>query len=458
MLITNGIIVNAGGTQKADLRIDDELIVEIDTALAVQNPSEQVIDAQGMLVLPGGVDPHTHMDLQMGAHRATDDFFTGTVAAACGGTTTIIDHIGFGPAGCSLQHQIDAYHGLAGGKAVIDYGFHCAIARVDDAILKEMSQLPDLGVTSLKFYMTYANRLSDEETVNLLARSRELGILCCVHCEDHAMLTELRKRFVAEGKTEPLYHALSRPAECEAQAVSTVLNQARAAGDAPVYIVHLSSAAGLAATQDLPFIPNVILETCPQYLLLDDSLYAQANNEGLKYIMSPPLRKRADAVALWQGLADGRIDTIGTDHCPFYFATDKQAGKDDFTQCPNGMPGVELRLSLIHSEGVVKRGLGLERFVELCCAAPAQRFGLYPKKGVLAVGSDADVVIFDPDKEVTITHDLLHERVDYTPYEGMRITGYPRTTISRGEIIVQDGRFNATKGRGRFLKRGFSRR
>lgn len=461
MIITNGTIVNATGTQTADLRIEGELITQIAPGLAAQHPHEETLDATGMLVLPGGVDPHTHMDLDVPPFHASDDFYTGTVAAACGGTTTIIDHLAQGPKGCSLTHQIDVYHGLANGKAVVDYAFHAVVGRVDSDILHQMATLPQLGITSLKFYMTYDGHLDDQQIIALLARAKQLGILCCVHCENHAMLTYARQNLVAQGKTGPQYHPLSRPPACEAEAIFRVLSLAHTAGypadDAPLYLVHVSSAAGFLASQCLPFATNAIIETCPQYLVLDDSLYTPKDDNdksGLKFIMSPPLRKRIDQEVLWQALVEDRIHAIGTDHCPFNYNPQKLQGASDFTKSPGGIPGVELRLALIHSEGVVKRGLPLQRFVDICSTAPARHFGLYPQKGLLAPGSDADVVIFDPQKTVQVTHSLLHERVDYTPYEGMQLFGYPITTISRGRIIAQNGSFVGTKGQGRFLTCG----
>jgi dihydropyrimidinase len=453
MIITNGTVVTEHETTRQDLRIEGERIVESGFDLAKAHPDEEVIDATGKLILPGGVDAHTHMDLLVGTLRATDSFLTGTRAAACGGTTTIIDHLAFGPPGCTLQHQIDVYHGLADDKAVIDYGFHGVVAHVDEKILAEMGHLANEGVTSLKFYMTYNNHLDDEAIIRLLARSAELGLLPCVHCESHAMLTWLRERFRAQGTLSAPYHALSRPASCEAEAVFRVLSLAHVAGEAPLYLVHMSSAAALAAASSLPFATNAVLETCPQYLLLDESRYRLPDNEGLKYIMSPPLRTAADQEALWTALQDGRIDVIGTDHCPFYFKTDKMLGATDFTQCPNGIPGVELRLALLFSEGVIKRGMSLNRMVELCSTLPAKRFGIFPQKGTIAIGSDADLVIFDPERETTVTHSALHEQVDYTPYEGFELKGYPIMTISRGEIIVKQGVFLGSEGRGRYLNR-----
>jgi dihydropyrimidinase len=389
----------------------------------------------------------------MGSFHTADNFTTGTVAAACGGTTTIIEHMGVGPQGASLLAQVDAYHRLAEGNTAIDYSFHGVVSHLEDALLAELPRLRDEGISSLKFYMTYDNRLDDESITRLLTRTNELGILSCVHCEDHAEITALRKQFVAEGKTTPIYHALSRPAEGEARAVTRVLTLAHEAGDAPLYIVHLSSKAALEAYLDFPNRQHAILETCPQYLLLEDSRYGLADGEGLKYIMSPPLRKEADQQALWEALASGNITVVGTDHCSFNFATDKQAGKNDFTTCPNGMPGVELRLAQMYSEGVVKRGLSIQRMVELCSTAPAKIFGIYPQKGTLAPGSDADLVIFDPNKKLKVSHAMLHENADYTPYEGMELTGYPTMTISRGKIIAENGQFKGSTNHGRFLKR-----
>jgi dihydropyrimidinase len=293
------------------------------------------------------------------------------------------------------------------------------------------------------------------------------------------MLTWLRERFAAEGRMGPPYHALSRPAICEAEAVFRVLALAHAAGDAagdaagsaPVYVVHTSSAVALVAVEafqngllispsESPSQPssqlpnNVFLETCPQYLVLDDSRYELSGDEGLKYLMSPPLRKPADQEALWAALLDGRISVVATDHCPFNFKGEKQLGRDDFRACPNGIPGVELRMPLMYSEGVVKRGMDPQRFVQLCCTEPARRFGVIPQKGTIAVGSDGDVVIFDPTRRVTVIHGMLHENVDYTPYEGRELCGYPVMTISRGEVIMRDGSFVGKAGRGRYLRRG----
>lgn len=453
MLIKNGRIINADSSIDADLRVEGELISEIAPGLEAR-PGEEVIDASGMLVMPGGVDAHTHMDLCAGSMRASDSFLTGSIAAACGGTTTIIDHMGFGPEDCGLMHQVAAYHELADGEAVIDYGFHGVVDHVDNTILAELSDLIDVGITSVKFYLTYDRHLEDNEVLALLERTNELGIIACVHSENHGILTHLREKFIAEGKTSARYHALSRPPICEAEAIDRVIKLAHVAGDAPLYIVHTSSAEGLAAALPLP--DNVHLETCPQYLILDAGVYDLPNHEGLKYVMSPPLRDMASREALWQGIADGSIEVVGTDHCPFFFTEKIAAGADDFTKCPNGAPGVELRLALMYSEGVVKRGLSQNALVKLCSTAPAKRFGIYPRKGLLAAGSDADIVIFDPNRSLTVTKNLLHENVDYTPYEGIEVQGYPTMTISRGAIVMKEGEFVGQKGAGQFLKRSLS--
>jgi dihydropyrimidinase len=352
-----------------------------------------------------------------------------------------------------ISDRVEAYHRLAQGRAVIDYGFHGVVDRVDDAILDDIRKLVDQGVTSHKFYLTYDGKISDYEVIRLMELASELGVMLAVHAENDGMITRLREKCLADGNTAPIYHARSRPPESEAEAVCRVALMAGLTGDAPLYIVHLSSGLGLECVRAARARgqKNLFVETCPQYLLLDESLYN--NEDGLKYIMSPPLRKPEDAQALWGGISSGDIDTIGTDHCPFFYAKEKQLGKNDFTKAPGGAPGVEARIPLMLAEAAGGR-LTLQRLVTLCCANPARLFGMYPKKGVIAVGSDADIVLIDPEIKKTLSHEMLHENTDYTPYEGMPLRGYPVMTISRGEVIVEDGRFVGEKGRGRFLKRG----
>jgi len=452
MLIKNGLLVFENGTRKSDLRIDGEIISEIGDSLALQE-AEQVIDATGKIVLPGGVDVHTHMDLDLGYVRTTDDFYTGTVAAACGGTTTIVNHMGFGPRGCSIMHQADVHHRLAEGNAVVDYGFHGILDHVSGSILDELNSLINEGITSHKLYMTYERKMSDYDILRLMERAGELGVLLAIHAENDGAITYLREKFLAEGQTAPIFHARSRPPESEAEAVSRVIWLAALTGDAPLYIVHLSSGKGLDCVRAARFRgqKNIFTETCPQYLLLDESLYLR--EDGLKYVMSPPLRPPGNPEALWNGILEGDFDVIATDHCPFFYGREKQRGIDDFTKAPNGAPGVETRIPLMFS-AVSARRLTLEKLAALCCANPARLFGLYPRKGVIAVGSDADIVLIDPEVRTALTREMLHENCDYTPFEALPLNGYPIMTISRGEIIVKDGSFIGQKGRGRFLKRG----
>ncbi|NFB18586.1 dihydropyrimidinase [Clostridium botulinum] len=452
-LIKNGIIVTSGDTFKGDIYIENGVIAKIGIGLIEE--ANEIIDANGKYVIPGGVDVHTHLNLDVGIAVATDDFYTGTVAAACGGTTSIVDHLAFGPKGCDLHHQINLYHNYAKGNAVIDYGFHGVIQHVNDNILQELEELSYEGITSNKVYLTYDYKLSDLEVFKVLMKSKEIGILTAVHPENNDMVNYLRKYYSNNGFTSPIYHAKSRPVCCEGESINKMLNIANVAGDSPLYIVHLSCKLGL------DYIKmaidrgqkNVFTETCPQYLFLDESKYNGKNNEGLKYVMSPPLREKSNQDALWKGIQDGYIQVIATDHCPFNFNIEKQLGKDDFTKCPSGSPGIETRISLIFSEGVMKKRISLNKFVDLVSTKPAKIFGLYPKKGTIAVGADGDIVIIDPNKKVKITKSMLHENVDYTPYEGFELQGYPIMTISRGKIIAKDNKFIGEKGYGQFLKR-----
>lgn len=452
-IIKNGLIVTASDTYKGDIYIEDGIIKEISNNL--QKKCDEVIDAEGRYVIPGGVDVHTHLNLDVGIAVANDDFYTGTVAAACGGTTSIVDHMGFGPKGCNLHHQVNVYHEYADDVAVIDYSFHGVVQHVDEEILKEMDEIVNVeGIPSFKIYLTYDYKVSDEGALKVLMRLKELGGITTVHPENNDSINYLRNKFVEQGKTSPMYHPLSRPVECEAEAISRMISLASIAGNAALYIVHLSNELGLKyikMAQDNG--QNVYVETCPQYLFLDEERYKEPNNEGLKYIMSPPLREKHNQEALWRGIKDGNIHVIATDHCPFAFNKDKQMGKDDFTKCPNGAPGIEERIPLMFSEGVMKNRISINRFVDVCCTSPAKMFGLYPKKGSIQVGADADIVLIDPNKEILLTKDILHANVDYTAYEGMKLKGYPVLTMLRGKVIVKDNKFIGKKGYGQFIKR-----
>ena len=451
--IKNAHFVTAETTQQTDIWIEDEKIVQIG-GTGPKEPDE-ILDAEGQIVMPGGIDVHTHFDLDVGIATATDSFYTGSVAAACGGTTTIVDHMAFGPKGCALRHQVDVYHQLADGEAVIDYGFHGVLQHVNDQVLQDMETLIEEGITSYKAYLTYADKLNDDEVFRVLQRCKELGLMLTVHPENDGVVNYLRTWYPEHGYTAPKYHPLSRPAECEAEAENRMMLFAHMAGDAPLYIVHLSNRLGLQYAQMARQRgqKNLYLETCPQYLFLDDSQYDLPDHEGLKYMLSPPLRTKQDQKELWRGIADGSIQTIATDHCPFFFHKEKQMGKDDFTKCPNGIPGVETRMMLLFSEGVMKKRISENRFVEICCTNPAKLFGLYPQKGSGMMGADADLIFIDPNQNTFITKSILHENVDYTVYEGMEMRGKITKTMLRGQVIAENGEFLGKKGDGRFMKR-----
>ena len=450
LLIRNATIATSEKVFDGDVLVEDGVVAALGPSLAAG--AATVVDAKGKYLLPGGVDAHTHFDLDTGAARASDDFHTGSIAAACGGTTTIIDHMGFGPKGCDLFHQARVYHRLA-ERCVVDYGFHGVIQSVDDKTLDDMERLrDDEGISSLKVYLTYGFKLGDGEVFQVLRRAGELGLVICAHCENDGVIDVLRREMIAKGHTAPRYHPLSRPAGTEAEAVGRFLALAALAGDPLTYVVHLSTRLGLdtirAAREGGQ--KNILAETCPQYLLLDDTRYEDPG-EGLKYIMSPPLRKPADQEALWEGLRREDIDTVATDHCPFLFSTQKQG--HDFASCPGGAPGVELRMPLLFSEGFMKGRMSLPQVVRACSTRPAEIFGIAPRKGDIRPGADADFVLVDPGVEWTVQRNRLHENVDYTPYEGLRIKGAPVATYSRGELVAENGRFLGSAGRGRYLRR-----
>ena len=460
-IIRDGMIATDSAVFRGDILIDGEKIAAIGSDIRAEGAEE--IDASGKYVLPGAVDVHTHMDLDVGIARAIDDFYDGTVAAACGGTTTIVDHMAFGPKDCSMWHQVEEYHRLADGKAVIDYGFHGVMQHpINEDRLRELAELKEKeGISSVKIYMTYDYMLLDDEIFNVLRAAREAGVVITVHCENHGVIQQLRKEFVEEGKTEAKYHPLSRPARCEAEAVNRMIHLAAMAGDAPLYIVHLSSAEGLheVIRARAEKRPNLGVETCIQYLILTDDMYDDPE-EGLKAIMSPPLRKDQDREELWTALAEGDlINTVATDHCPFHYKegkAEKQRGKDDFTKCPNGAPGVQERLMLLFSEGFMKGRLSLPQVVKYASAEPCRIFGMYPEKGSLREGTDADIVIIDPEKTTKIDRDYIKGASDYSCYDGMELQGRIERVFLRGNEIVRDGEFLGKKGDGRYLKRGDS--
>ena len=453
VLIQNGTIVNADSTVNADLLIEGTIIKEIRAGIPASS-ADKVVDARGLLLLPGGIDAHTHLDMPFGGSQSADDFLTGTRAAAIGGTTTIVD-FAIQARGTKMRDALDTWWKKAEGKACIDYGLHMIVTDLGDAGLEDMDDLVREGVTSFKMFMAYPNALMVDDTTifKALRQTAKNGALICMHAENGSVIDVIVQQALAEGKTAPIYHHLTRPTKAEAEAVHRAIAMAEIAG-VPVYIVHLSSEDALnqvreARDRGLP----AFAETCPQYLLLSLEDVADKGWEGAKYVFTPPLRERRNQPKLWEGLRSDHLQVVSTDHCPFCFADQKALGKDDFTKIPNGGPGIENRLQLLHHHGVGKGNFSLNRFVELVSTAPARIFGMYPKKGVLAVGSDADLVLWDPNEEHTISAATHHMRVDYSMFEGFHVRGNARDVYSRGELIVSGGNFIGKPGRGNYLRR-----
>ena len=454
-IIKNGTIVTESDIFNGDILIEDEKILAI--GKFEDNEADELIDAKGKYVMPGAIDVHTHMELQQSEkYRAVDDFYTGTVAAAVGGTTSIIDHIGFGPKGCNLHHSINNYHEIA-KKSALDYSFHGVIQHVDEEILKELSEIiENEGIPSFKAYSTYGFKVEDKGFMQLLEQMKKSKGLLTVHAENDGITNYLREKFLAEGKKEPIYHALSRPNETEAETVERLINLSIMAGDAPLYIVHTSTKESIAAIKRAreQGLKNLYVETCTQYLTLTDLKYEEDGPiEGLKYLMSPPLRKESDVEELWKAVDNGDIQVIATDHCPFLFKTDKLDGKDDFTKAPGGAPGVEERVRVVFSEGVMKKRITIQKFVEVMCTNPAKIFGMYPQKGALIPGADADILIMDAEKEEVLTKKNMKSTCDYCTYEGMKVKGTVDMVFSRGKLIAKDNEFLGEKGFGKFIHR-----
>jgi dihydropyrimidinase len=395
------------------------------------------------------------MELPFGGTQASDDFFTGTRAAAFGGTTTIID-FAVQYKGESLTQGLDNWHAKAEGKTAIDYGFHLITTDLEDDRLPEMRKVIDEGVTSFKMFMAYPGVfLVDDATIfRAMSTAGERGGLICMHAENGIVINEIIKRALAEGRTAPKYHSLTRPTIAEAEGVHRAIAIAEMA-ESPVYIVHLSCADALnQVRQARDRGINAFAETCPQYLFLSYDNYEEPGFEGAKYVMTPPLREKWNQAELWKGLRTDDLQVISTDHCPFCMKEQKELGRDDFSKIPNGAPGVEHRVPLIYNGGVVENRISLNRFVELTSTAAAKMFGLFPRKGTIAVGSDADIVIFDPDREQTISAATHHMNVDYSAYEGKTIKGVVETVLSRGRVVIENGEYKGKQGDGQFLKRG----
>jgi len=459
LLITNGRIITATDDYVADVYCDKGVIQAIGRDLPAHRfQADKTIDASGQYVIPGGIDVHTHLNMPFGGTTSADDFESGTIAAAFGGTTSIVD-FAIQYRGQTMRHALDDWRKRADGKAVIDYGFHMIVTELEDAGLSEMDRLVrDEGITSFKLFMAYPGvfMVDDATIFRALRRTGDNGGLVCMHAENGGVIDELVKEALRRGETAPKYHALTRPPTAEGEATGRAIALSEMAG-VPIYIVHLSAAHALeqvkeARDRGLP----AYAETCPQYLFLSYDNYEEEGFSGAKYVMSPPLREKWHQDVLWKGLAKNDLQVISTDHCPFCMAEQKELGKDDFSKIPNGAPGIETRLTLVHDGGVRHGRISMNRFVELCSTTPARMFGLFPRKGTIAVGSDADIVVFDPNRKATLSVKTLHMKVDYNPYEGRTVQGSPTAVICGGELIIDGDKFVGKKGGGRFLRRGAS--
>jgi dihydropyrimidinase len=457
LLVANGRVITATDDYAADVYCENGTITAIGANLPAHRfAADRTIDASGQYVLPGGIDVHTHLNMPFGGTTSADDFESGTIAAAFGGTTSIVD-FAIQYRGQTMRHALDDWRKRADGNAAIDYGFHMIITELEDAGLSEMDRMArDEGITSFKLFMAYPGvfMVDDQTIFRALRRTGENGGLVCMHAENGGVIDELVKEALRKGQTAPKYHALTRPSRAEGEATGRAIALAELAR-VPIYIVHLSAADALEKVRDardmgLP----AYAETCPQYLFLSYDNYEEPGFDGAKYVMSPPLREKWHQDVLWQGLSKNDLQVISTDHCPFCMAEQKELGKDDFSKIPNGAPGIETRLTLVHDGGVRHGRITMNRFVELCSTTPAKMFGLFPRKGTIAVGSDADMVVFDPNKRVTLGVKTLHMKVDYNPYEGRTVHGAPTTVIVNGNVVIDGDTFVGKKGAGRFLRRG----
>jgi dihydropyrimidinase len=459
-VIKGGTVVTASDTFPADVLIEGEQIVAVGQDLS----GDATIDATGTYVIPGGIDVHTHLDMPFGGTVSSDDFFTGHKAAAFGGTTMHID-FAIQPKGATLRETLDIWHGKANGKAVIDYGFHVAITDLRDDVLAEMPAVIGYGATSMKLFMAYKGALQVDDTTLFKAMQQAAAhkLLIMVHAENGDAIEILVNEALAAGNLTPKYHALTRPPELEAEATARAVRFAEVTG-APLYVVHLTNAGALEAVRLARGrgngVNHIFAETCTQYFFFTKDDLAREGFEGAKWVCSPPFREESDHPALWQGVADNSLQVVSTDHCPFWFnggvdgrPGGKELGRESFAKIPNGCPGIEERMMILYTHGVRTGKITLNRWVELTSTNPAKLFGCYPQKGLIAPGADADIVLWDPTTTRTISAATQHQRTDYTIYEGWEVQGAPRTVLSRGRVLVDNGAWQGEAGSGKFVHR-----
>ena len=453
VLVRGGTVVTADSMGTSDVLIRDGKIVQLGSQL---DTNGKVIEASGHLVMPGGIDTHTHLDhpIERLGVRTADDFYVGTIAGACGGVTTIID-FSLQAQGESLVKARDRRLGEIEPNSVIDYSFHTIVTDVNSESLKEVRGLVQSGFPSFKVYMTYGDKkVGDGDLLVLLEEIAASGGLAYLHCENDCAVTHLIERHLSRGETGPQFHASSRPVPVEAEATNRAIMLAGVAG-APICIAHVTSRVVANHVEEARGRGQpVMAETCPQYLILNDSVYDPDEGfEAAKFVCSPPIRAMDQVEPLWSAVEDGLLQQVSSDHAPFRYEDQKTEGRGNFTRIPNGLPGIETRLPLMFTYGVKAGRISPSRFVELTSTNPARIFGMYPEKGSLQVGADADLVIIDPDREIELDAGCLHSAVDYTPYHGLKVSGFPETTVSRGEVIVQDREPIAERGRGNLVKR-----
>lgn len=448
LVVRGGTVVTAEASVRADVGVDGGLITALAPSLP---PGRRELDATGLLVLPGGVDVHTHLDVQVGGVQAVDDFESGTAAAACGGVTTICDYA-WQARGQTLTAAIEAWKTKAVGRSHIDYGFHVIVGDASDGTLAEIPRLVDIGYPSLKVFMINEFRIGDEALLRVFEAAKKVGVIVNVHAENGDMLDHCTRTMLAAGRRDPRYYAQSRPALAEAEATRRAIDYA-ALVDAEVYIVHLSCADALEAVSAARKRGvRVWAETRPIYLALTEERYAVGGTEAAKFVGAPPLRTARDQAALWEGLRSGDIQAIGSDNTS-WTVEQKAAGAQDFTKVPYGVPGLETEMPVIYSEGVGRGRISIQTFVAAFSTNPARIFGLYPRKGTIAQGSDADMVLFDPSRAGVVDERRLHSRAGYDPFHGFELRGLPVLTMSRGEVIARDGQLLSEAGRGRHLLR-----